>query len=234
MDAGDAMTMDEMGDGPATAVLLYWLPLGAGGRLVRGNGRLYEAFAARRQHRAARDLYHSALEVRLAPTARDRDGAGVGAASPDRGVVADGPVGSPSLGRLAAFRYEVRRWRMGIIPDVAEAVDSPRRHEQRPDQRADGAGARAAVPPPDLGARRARTGEMWNSNSLIAWLLARSGHDVAGVRPPPHGRAPGWQAGLILAARGQAPVGEHPGGEPSPNDRREVPGSGRHPPTLRV
>jgi hypothetical protein len=28
-------------------VLLYWLPLGAGGRWVRGNGRLFEALVAR-------------------------------------------------------------------------------------------------------------------------------------------------------------------------------------------
>jgi len=42
---------------------------------------------------------------------------------------------------------------------------------------------------------------MWNSNSLISWLLARSGHDMAVVRPPDDGRAPGWSAGLVVAAR---------------------------------
>jgi hypothetical protein len=36
---------------PAAAVDLYWLPLGAGGRFVRANGRLYEAVAARVQRR---------------------------------------------------------------------------------------------------------------------------------------------------------------------------------------
>ena len=41
-------------------------------------------------------------------------------------------------------------------------------------------------------------GEMWNSNSLVAWLLAGSRHDVEGLRPPPGGRAPGWNAGLRL------------------------------------
>ena len=45
------------------------------------------------------------------------------------------------------------------------------------------------------------TGDMWNSNSLIAWLLARSGHDSHQVRLPPHGGAPGWSAGLVVAAR---------------------------------
>jgi hypothetical protein len=49
------------------------------------------------------------------------------------------------------------------------------------------------------------TGEMWNSNSLTAWLLAGSGHDLAVVEPPTGGRAPGWSAGLALAV--------HPGAQ---------------------
>jgi hypothetical protein len=44
-------------------------------------------------------------------------------------------------------------------------------------------------------------GEMWNSNSLIAWLLAASGHDVDVLRAPASGRAPGWSAGLAVAAQ---------------------------------
>jgi hypothetical protein len=53
------------------SVELYWLPLGAGdaSRCVRWNGRIFEAIMARRQHRQARDLYQSALMVRLG---RDR------------------------------------------------------------------------------------------------------------------------------------------------------------------
>jgi hypothetical protein len=45
-----------------------------------------------------------------------------------------------------------------------------------------------------------RTGEMWNSNSLISWVLASSGHDLTGVAPPGDGRAPGWDAGALAAA----------------------------------
>jgi hypothetical protein len=45
------------------------------------------------------------------------------------------------------------------------------------------------------------TGDMWNSNSLVAWLLARAGIDTEDVAPPARGRAPGWSAGLITAAR---------------------------------
>ena len=48
---------------------LYWLPLGAGGHSVRLNGRVFEALAARVEHRPACDLYHSALVVRVAARA---------------------------------------------------------------------------------------------------------------------------------------------------------------------
>ena len=41
---------------------LYWLPLGAGGRFVRLNGRAYEAVMARIERRPACHLYHSALQ----------------------------------------------------------------------------------------------------------------------------------------------------------------------------
>ena len=112
----------------AASVVLYWLPLGAGGRSVRFNGCVFEACAAPREGRAVRDLYHFALEVRL-------DGGrfviemtpawGNGAA--DRGVVCEGPVSLRCLGRFATFRYEVRRWRAGVIPDVGAAVAGPRR-----------------------------------------------------------------------------------------------------------
>src|SRR4051795_4217379 len=108
------------------SVALYWLPLGAGGRSVRFNGRVYEAVAAAREHRPARDLYHSALEiyvdnaryvVEMAPVWNDR--------STQRGVVCEAAVGARVLGRSRVFRYEVRRWRDGHIPDIAEAVASP-------------------------------------------------------------------------------------------------------------
>jgi hypothetical protein len=42
---------------------------------------------------------------------------------------------------------------------------------------------------------------MWNSNSVIAWVLARSGIHAESIRPPSGGRAPGWQAGLEVAHR---------------------------------
>jgi len=191
--------------GPAH-VDLYWLPLGAGGRSVRLNGRVYEAIAARLARRPACDLYHSALQVELegetyvieqAPVP-DLDGA-------RRGVVAGGAVGARWAGRFRLFRYEIRIWRRGAIPDVAEAVHSPRRLSSDP------ACARRllevvpTVPTPVWGRDELGAGEMWNSNSIIAWALATSGIDTDAIEPPAGGRAPGWKAGLAVASRPDPP-----------------------------
>jgi hypothetical protein len=176
---------------------LYWLPLGAGGWFVRRNGRAYEGVAARLAHRPPRDLYHSALEVHDGTARYVIEQAPAGRT--DRGAIAAGPVGSARLGRLRIFRYEVRRWRDGTIPDIAEAVDSPRRIT------GDLAVARRLlqlVPPaPVWGRDELHAGEMWNSNSVIAWLLERSGLDAASIEPPAGGRAPGWGAGIVVARR---------------------------------
>jgi hypothetical protein len=48
-----------------SSVDLYWLPLGAGGHSVRLNGRIFEAIMARLEQRPTKDLYHSALVVRV-------------------------------------------------------------------------------------------------------------------------------------------------------------------------
>lgn len=181
---------------------LYWLPLGAGGHCVRWNGRVFEALAAGLERRERSDLYHSALEVRLAGERHVIEQAPVwNMGQVDRGIVCEGAVGARWLGRWKLFRYEVRRWRNGVIPDALEAVESPLRVST------DAAQARRVldlvpgVPPATWGRDELRTGEMWNSNSLVSWLLARSGHDTDAIAPPAHGRAPGWSAGLVLAAR---------------------------------
>ena len=184
------------------AVDLYWLPLGAGGHIVRLNGRVYEAVAARVQRRPACDLYHSALQVELPgekyviEQAPIHDWSGQ-----DRGVVAEGAVGTSRLGRFRIFRYEIRLWRGGNIPDVVEAVDSPQRLTTNEDHARRVLAAVARVPTPVWGRDEHGTGEMWNSNSVIAWVLARSGIDTASIQPPPGGRAPGWRAGLAVASR---------------------------------
>jgi len=185
------------------AVDLYWLPLGAGGQSVRLNGRVFEAVVARIERRDRCDLYHSALEVRV-PEARY-----VIEQAPirpneraERGVVAEGAVGAHAAGRLRLFRYEIRCWPGGVIPDIDEAVDSPQRltndlrHAQRVLE------VVRAVPTPVWGRDELCAGEMWNSNSIIAWVIVRSGLDINLVRLPARGRAPGWHAGLVVATRG--------------------------------
>ncbi len=181
---------------------LYWLPLGAGGHFVKLNGRVYEAFAARAQRRPACDLYHSALQVKVPAGTFVIEQAPVHDWSGDRrGVVAEGPVGARWAGRFRIFRYEVRLWRGGHIPDVAEAVDSPRRLTDDAELAARVLGVVAHIPAPVWGRDELGIGEMWNSNSVIAWVIARSGIDAEPIQPPPGGRAPGWRAGLALARR---------------------------------
>ncbi len=193
--------MDDLDPAPAAAIDLYWLPLGAGGRVVRWNGRAYEALAAARDRRTAQSLYHSALVVTHRGSRYAIEMGPVwNVAAADRGVVCEGPVGARPLGRLRWFRYEVRCWRDGVIPDLAEAVDSPVRLTEDVDRVVALLDALRRVPPLTWGRDERRTGEMWNSNSVVAWLLASAGQDLAAVHPPLGGRAPGWRAGLALAA----------------------------------
>ena len=186
------------GDG----VDLYWLPLGAGGHFVRLNGRIYEAIVALRENRPRNDLYHSALEVRVPEGRFVIESAPIRAADgPGRGVVAEGPVGARSLGRFKIFRYELRFWREGFIPDAAEAVDSPRRLTTDPEIARRVLALAPDVPTPVWGRDELDAGDMWNSNSVIAWLLVRAGLDTDDIEPPAGGRAPGWVAGLVVARR---------------------------------
>jgi hypothetical protein len=187
---------------PVNGIDLYWLPLGAGGHSVRLNGRVFEAVVSRLEHRPACDLYHSALEVRV-PEGRfvieqapvpDGDGA-------RRGVAAGGAVGARWAGRFRIFRYEVRCWREGVIPDVGEAVDSPRRLTDDPECARRLLDLVPSLPTPVWGRDELAAGEMWNSNSVTSWLIARTGLDAESIQLPDRGRAPGWNAGLVVARR---------------------------------
>lgn len=192
---------------PSTAVDLYWIPLGAGGHSVRFNGRVYEAIDAARRRRARCDLYHAALIVELdghvytieiAPSPN--------ADEASRGVVATGAVGSRHLGWWRLFRYEVRCWRDGSIPDLAEAVGEPLRLTSDPGIARRLLDLIATVPTPVWGRDELKSGDMWNSNSVIAWLIATAGLPTEGVRPPTRGRAPGWSSGLEVARRSRARI----------------------------
>jgi hypothetical protein len=186
----------------SAAVDLYWIPLGAGGHCVRFNGRVFEARQAAREHRRRCDLYHAALVIRwegsryaieLAPSP-DADEAG-------RGVVGVGAVGSRHIGWLRLFRYEVRCWREGSIPDLGYAVGGAHRLTGEPRLARRLLDLVPAAPRPVWGRDELKAGEMWNSNSMIAWLICAAGLATDELCLPSHGRAPGWNAGLEVARR---------------------------------
>ncbi|MDX6688231.1 MAG: hypothetical protein QOF86_4359 [Baekduia sp.] len=186
----------------AAAADLYWIPLGAGGHSVRFNGRVFEAIEALREHRERCELFHAALVVAVGG---DRYTIEI-APSPDaheahRGVVAMGAVGSRHLGRLRIFRYEVRCWRGGSIPDLGSAIGAPHRLTSDPRVARRLVDEVATVPTPVWGRDELRAGEMWNSNSVVAWLIATAGLATKQLGPPAGGRAPGWASGLAVAAR---------------------------------
>jgi hypothetical protein len=118
-----------------------------------------------------------------------------------RGVVAEGAVGSRWAGRLRILRYEVRRWCGGIIPEIDEAVESPQRLTDDPARAQRVLELAAEVPTPVWGRDELGAGDMWNSNSLIAWLIARCGISAESIHASAGGRAPGWRAGLVVARR---------------------------------
>lgn len=206
---------------------LYWIPLGAGAHIVRISGRIFEALSALVQRRPRRDLYHSALvavttdapfviEMTPIPDSRGPE---------DRGVVAEGPVGTQRTRRFRVFRYEIHRWREGVIPDISYAVASPVRIANGDALARSVLDLVPLVPTPVWGRDELHAGEMWNSNSVTSWLLVRAGFDVAASQPPNGGRAPGWDAGLAVAAR-QLPAGVVPSAasRPALGCRRPVSG----------
>jgi hypothetical protein len=190
---------------PPASVDLYWIPLGAGGHSVRLNGRLFEAITAARQRRPRRALYHAALlvsldgecyAVELAPAfSRSRE---------DHGVMHTGAVGSRLLGWSSLFRYELRCWRSGTIPDLSFAVDGPETLSDDPLAARRLLDEVANVPAVVWGRDELKAGEMWNSNSVIAWLITRAGICADTLQPPMGGRAPGWAAGVTVARRAMA------------------------------
>lgn len=193
-----------------SAVELFWLPLGAGGSSVGWNGRVYEAACARLEHRAARKLYHSALRVTLPSGSWTVEMTPAWAGSPgqDRGVVAEGAVGTRAAGRSRLFRYEVRRWQDGVIEHLDAALGGPVPLSADPTLCRRLLSVLPQVPRPVWGRDELGTGDMWSCNSVTSWALTRSGLDASALRPPAQGRAPGWGAGVVVARRTATPAPE--------------------------
>ncbi len=108
-------------------------------------------------------------------------------------------MGARFLRRMRTFRYEIRCWRDGVIPDAGEATavaldvdgDCAARIVEQV----------SSVPTPVWGRDELGAGDMWNSNSVVSWVLRRGGVDVARIELPAGARAPGWNAGLVVAER---------------------------------
>ena len=175
--------------------------MGAGGRsVVETCARLYESIAAAIDRREPLALMHTALVVttesgrkviECAWPAPDEDASA-------RGVQTVGPVFARFLRRFRVFRYEVRCWDDGNIPDLECAVASTRISEHLNEARRVVA-AVSSVPAHRWGRDELGTGEMWNSNSVISYVLVSAGVPIADVEPPPGGRAPGWTSGMAAA-----------------------------------
>jgi hypothetical protein len=189
---------------------LYWIPVGAGTPVVRISVGIFEAMSAAVQRRKRCTLLHAALlatteygtiAVEVAPTP---DAFG----RRDRGVVAEGTVGLSCLHRLRMFRYEVRRWPNGVIPDLRHAVASPvlLTEDDHLVQRC--LDLIAHVPTPVWGRDELHLGEMWNSNSVVSWVLSQAELLPVVKFPPGLARAPGWDAGIRAADKTSIRTGE--------------------------
>lgn len=198
-----------------SSVDLYWLPLGAGGHSVRLNGQIFETVSAFLERRSPCDLYHSALVVRAPKGRFVIEQAPAASNGTDRGVVSEGAVGSARAARFGIFRYELRCWRDGVIPDISEAVDSPLRLTDDSERAQRLLELAPSVPTHVWGRDELGAGEMWNSNSVISWLIAGCGLEPESIDPPVGGRAPGWRAGIVAARRHEAAEATH---YPSPSD----------------
>lgn len=182
------------------SVELLWLPVGAEtSRFQQASLRLWEAFEAARARRPRVALVHSALRVRTCDGtayAIELTPAFQPTSVPPR---ATGPVGLRMLGRFQLFRWALQCTPGGAFPDEQWATGEPDVLATDCDTADSLLQLTSTIPRYTWGRRRPGTGEMWTSDSVVAWLLVRASIDVAGVGPPPGTRAPGWDAGLLVA-----------------------------------
>jgi hypothetical protein len=168
------------------------------------NGRIYEAVKALQQQRQRLDLYHTALQLKLpeghyvVETMWPQPDGDLSS----RGVVAEAPVFAEWLSFTRVFRYEVRCWQRGDLPDAGEAVGGPRQLSDDPKTARRLLLLTESVPTFTWGRDPMNSKDMWNSNSVISWLITQAGLPIDNIQPPGGGRAPGWDAGVLTAQRG--------------------------------
>ena len=181
-------------------VELWWLPVGAGGTIVAHTSRWWEQLRAYRERRPPRQLLHAALELFTGDQRYVIEMMPQWGQPPEAsGVVATGPVGLRMLGRFRMFRYQARAWPQGILPDREYAVAAPTVIPLSPAQARTLLDTLHTLPIHTWGRSLAPSGDMWNSNSLVAWILCQVGIDATTITPPVGGDAPGWAAGVVAA-----------------------------------
>lgn len=193
--------------GPVTgcAIDLYWLPVGAGtSRFQQSSLRLWEAIEAARARRPRVRLFHSALKIATGPGESytlELTPVFTGGTVPP---LATGPVGFRGADRLRLFGYQLLCQPGDRLPDEEWATVGPTRLTEDCGVVQRVLEVAPTVPRHVWGRRVRGTGEMWTSDSVISWVLARSGIDLSAMSPPDGGRAPGWSAGLAVARRERA------------------------------
>jgi len=213
--------------GSRAAVDLYWILLGAEAHVVRISGRLFEAATALVARRPRCDLYHSALVI----SAPEGQFVIEQAPIPDlhgerRGVVAEGPVGMRWLRRFRVFRYEIRRWRGGSIPDINQAIGNPVRVTDDVEVAERILETLPSIPTPVWGRDELGAGEMWNSNSVVSWVQARSGASIETIHPPAKVEHPDGTLALQSLHRVRATTGRKRSSDrPEVTRKRAVHGS---------
>ncbi len=181
---------------------LYWLPVGAGtSRFQQASLRAWEAFEAARTRRPRMRLVHSALKLSHDgdPYTLELTPAFLGEQPPP---LATGPVGLRAAGRFRLFRYQLRCLPAATLPDEQWAVGDPVRLTGECASVRQILALGPGVPRHTWGRRPRGAGDMWTSDSVISWLLVQAGLDVSRAAPPPGTRAPGWSAGIEVAATG--------------------------------
>jgi hypothetical protein len=179
-----------------------------------------------RDRRSRRDLYHAALEVRASGERVVIEMTPAwGASHVAEGAVASGPVGLQLLGRSRLFRYEVHCWRDGVSPDRSFAVGGPHRLTEDEPVARRVLELAPSFPTAVWGRDEFDAGDMWNTNSLIAWVLVRRrlrAKSGSGSQPPGgegHDRDDGHDHGAEGERKGQS-RGDGPGGSTSADDPR--------------
>jgi len=196
----DGENDDDNDDDCPCYVRVNWIPVGGAspGSIL---GVMADLFVANPWND---DLFHAALTVQV-PENGDcpvyvvelTDSEEEVADQKRVGQVTGGYSGPAWIHALTWPVYGIRKWRNGKIVDGDRAAPNPVTVSEDCDFARCVLDNVSRVPSIDYGSDQ--FGEAWTSNSVTAWLLQKCGANAKGVKPPPHGIAPGWQDGIRAA-----------------------------------